>query len=153
MRFKKYNFMEQKKKTAFIGLILIVLMLGSTVAYSFLQSVSSGSPKNNIIDFELNREQENELILNKKTVLKFYYSLDCDVCMKQKSFLEELAKSENYKNQLIVERILANVTEPSLTIISGYGGKFLANATEDEILDALCELMISPPTECALRKV
>jgi thiol-disulfide isomerase/thioredoxin len=145
--------MEEKKKTTLIGLILIILLLGSTLAYAIIQSISPGKIKDNIVDFELTREQENELIQNRKTILKFYYSLDCNSCMEQKSFLEELVKSEGYKNQLFLERILANVTEPSLTIISAYGGKFLPNATKDEILDVLCDLMVSPPEECVLKKV
>ncbi len=153
MKFKKI-------KPAHIGLIVIVmLMLGMVIAPNIMQSFwysgeSTKLPESNIINYELNSNQENILIRNGMTILKFYHNSTCANCPEQESFLENLMGSTDFGNQLFLEKILSTDKKlPKLTIISYYGGETLVNATDDEILDTLCELLISPPLECTLRNV
>jgi len=129
-------------------------MVFSTFAFSLLQSFNPTQsqitlPEENIIDYELTPEQESVLLQNWKTIAKFYYYSGCVECTNQLSFLESMANQ--FPNQIILQETLSNRT--SLTIIGYYGHRNLVNATQEEIFDAFCELMIDPPVTCITRKV
>lgn len=145
--------MEKRKKTIIVGIVLIFITLGSTFAYSFVQSIITKPTTGSIVDYALTSAQENSLIQNNLTILKFYYGLTCSYCDQQRSFLDGLMSSNDYSNQLFLERILTNATEPNLAVVSAYGAKSLVNATDYQILGALCDVMIFPLSDCALRKV
>jgi hypothetical protein len=149
-------------KPAIIGLFLIFIMFGSTIAYSILQSVRFGEtteaelPKENIINYKLIPELKNLLLRQGRTVITYEYNLMCDNCLEQKNFLEQMVSSDQFKRQLFLEEVLSNSTEktmPNIIIFSAYNQRILSNATQDEIIDALCEVVISPPVGCTLRKV
>lgn len=129
-------------------------MVFSTFAFSLLQSFSPVEkpitlPEENIINYELTPEQESILLQNGKTIAKFYYYSGCVECTTQLSFLESIANQ--FSNQIILQETLSNRT--SLTIIGYYGQENLINATQEEIFDTFCELMINPPVACITRKV
>ena len=149
-----------KIKSALAGIAIIVLMLGSTLAYSVMQSVKNESPEEvelpttNIVDHELTTEQETKLLGMGFTILKLQYNFVCGNCLSQAHYLEGLASSQDYKSQILLEEILVNdIASPKLEIISMYGEKSLNNATQDKILDAVCDLMIQPPLDCTLKEV
>lgn len=151
---------KTKIKTAIAGIVIIFLMLGSTFAYSVLQSVKGGEkkevtlPEKNIVEQELTPEQESLLLSNGNTILKFRYNLACNNCLSQLSFLESLASSSQFKNQIMLEEILVgDVTSPQLEITSMYGQDSLNNVTQEKILESVCGLMIQPPLDCTLRAV
>ena len=138
------------------AIFLIFIMLFSTFAFTFLQSVNPPAreevslPESNIIDYELTIEQERLALNLGRTISTFYYYNGCLECTNQLSFLEYMA--EQFPDQVIVERILTEGTT-SLTITSYNGQKLLTNATQEEMFDVFCELMIKPPIVCATRKV
>lgn len=147
------------KRSAVIGIFFIILMLGSTIAYSIMSAIRTPQnegetklPETNIIDYELNAKQK-ELLLQKGIVLaKFTYNINCLECLQQKSYLESFARQ--YSNQIFLEEIInATVQNSTLTVNSLRGYDILTSVTQENILDVFCELMLQPPVDCALRKV
>jgi hypothetical protein len=146
-----------KKQSVLIGLFLLFVALGGLIFARPLTTLIGSPeetelPETNIVDYELTSNQEEELIMRGITILKFYYNLTSDICLEQKYFLEQLMST--YGNQLVLEEILSEEKElPKLTVLSYYGGDTLTDATQDEIMDILCDLMVEPPLECSLREV
>ncbi|MEM5790862.1 MAG: hypothetical protein QXP77_02350 [Candidatus Aenigmatarchaeota archaeon] len=137
-------------KSAIISGFLIFLMLGSTLTYFFMNLLSPTGrvtlPEKNIIDFELSFEQENLAIRQGKTLVKFFYSNECEGCFEKKDYLENLANK--YKDQIILQEILLNISSYEIRFSSFYGQKILKNSSEEEIFKTFCDIMFSPPAEC-----
>lgn len=151
--------MNVSKKTV-ISLFFIFLMVGSTVTYSLLQSIRQPEnkevklPTTNVVDYELTEEQEKLLIEDGKVVLKFLYSKACEGCLQKKNVLDSVAADNAFSSQVMIEEILSSRPDlPMLTVVSYRGQKILTNYTNDDLLDALCELMVQPPVSCAVRKI
>lgn len=137
------------------AMFLIFIMVFSTFAFTLLQSINPPQgevklPEGNIVKYELTIEQEKLALNLGKTIAKFYYYNGCLECASQLGFLESAANQ--FSDQVIVEEILTDKTT-SLSITSYYGQRMLTNATQEQMLDAFCELMIKPPIICATRKV
>jgi len=152
----KIRLPKLKFKTSIVAIFFIFIMLFSTFAFSFLQTVWRPSeeevtlPRENIIDYELTIEQEALALRLGKTIAKFYYYTGCLECGDRLSLLEYMA--QQFSDQIIVEEILTDGTT-SLSIRSYYGEKNLVDATQEQIFDAFCELMTKPPIVCATREV
>jgi hypothetical protein len=144
--------MKFKLKPLHIGIILILVYLGSMIPMVGLRGKTVSLPRENIINYRLTEGQEDYAIKLGKTVISFEYDVNCEACLKQKEFLEKIA-TEN-KNQIILQEISTNLSNSTkLRFISYYGEKTLRNASENEVWDTLCVLMINPPTYCALRGI
>lgn len=148
------------KRSAVIGIFFIILMLGSTVAYSVISAIrvsqpgeETSLPETNVIDYELSASQEKLLLQNGKVIAKFAYGVSCWECPQQKSYLESFARQ--YPNQIFLEEIAGNATVKNsiLTFNSIRGYETLTNITQENILDVFCELMVQPPVDCALRNI
>jgi len=137
-------------KSVIISSFLIFLMLGSTLIYFFTSLLRPTGmialPEKNIIDYELSLMQENFAIQKGKTLIKFFYSNECEECLRMKNYLEDIASK--YKDQIILQEISLNTSSYEIKLSSFYGQKILRNSTEQEIFKALCDLMFSPPAEC-----
>lgn len=145
-------------KRAIVALIFVFLMGGSTIAYSFIQAVfpptgSLALPKQSIINYEIGSKEESYLISKGVTITKFYYVQLCTECWNQKNFLESFTKQNS--NQILLEEIESNEAGvyPRVIITSFLGRKILENATNEEVLNAFCDLMYSPPAYCAVREI
>jgi len=147
------------KKSAYLGIFLMFLMVGSTVAYAVLQAFNQPQqtaeepklPKENIIDYELDRSQELYAIRYGKTILKYEYATACVECANEKALLESLARQ--FSDQLILEELSGADEASKLTITSYYGRRLLRNITEDTLVDTLCDLMSNPPVFCATKNI
>ena len=144
-------------KNTIAALVFILLMGGSSVAYAFLRVFSPTGyaiklPKTNVIDYELGSREEEYLITRGVTIVKFYYSQGCFECISQKNFLESFATRNS--PQVLLEELKGNATSFPRVIITSYRGRrTFTNATNDEVLDGLCDLMLRPPIDCVMRKV
>jgi len=140
-----------------MALFFIFLMVGSMfVPGAMRQSNSNGNsvtlPSSNVVEYELTPEQENLALQNGKTILKFYYTQACIQCINQKPFLESIASQ--FGDQIILEEVINQNERPStLLVFSYYSQKNLFNATADQIINAVCDVMLNPPASCAIRKV
>lgn len=149
----------------YISLILIVLMVGSTLAFSALQAfqswlqpnVGGGTsapelPSDNVVQYAITTEQRNYMIRIGRTVIEYRYKLACAECANQRGYVEAAARE--FPTQVFVQEIVDNSANNStLTMTSYYGDKQLANPSFDEMFEALCELMVDPPVQCATRKI
>lgn len=154
---------DSAKKKKYISLVLIFLMAGSTAAYSALQAFTTWLrtneapaapelPSSNVVDYALTAEQRNYMLRNGRTILDYKYKLACTACANQRSFIESAASQ--FPTQIFVQEIIDNSANNStLSMTSYYGDKSLANPTIDQIFDALCELLVEPPVQCATRKI
>ena len=148
------------KKSAVIGIFFIVLMLGSTVAYSILSAIrtpqqneSTTLPNTNIIDYELNSKQEDLLLNNGFTVVRYVYNINCIDCLQKKSYLESFASANS--KQIFLQELVGNSTvqNDALSVNSLRGYDTLANVTEGNFMDMACDYMLQPPVDCTLRNV
>jgi len=148
------------------AILFMVLMLGSTIAYSFIQAINFGLgggssktelPKTNIIDYELSIDQEQLVLTQGKTVIKYSYSSTCVECISLANQLELLANQQNSQisGQVLVELLLqtsANQTA-TMSLTSSQNSKIYPNPTMNDLVDGLCEVLINPPTDCIIRKI
>jgi len=147
------------KRSAVIGIFFIILMLGSTIAYSIMSAIRTPQnegkttlPETNIIDYELTAQQKELLLQEGIVIAKFTYNINCLECLQQKSYLESFARQ--YSNQIfLIEIINATTQKSSLIVESLRGYETLTNVTWENALDIFCESMLQPPVDCALRNV
>ncbi len=150
-----------KKKYA--SLVLMFLMLGSTLAYTALQAFRNWQqpneaasapelPSTNVVDYEITVEQRNYMLRLGRTILEYRYQLACTDCAAQRAYIEAVVGE--FSNQIFVEEIVdATATESTLSITSYYGDKLLTSPSNEDVFDALCELMVEPPIRCATRNI
>jgi hypothetical protein len=156
---------SKAKKILIIGMaaLFIFLMTASMFAGPLLQSFGGGNgekkvelPTTSIVEHELTVEQENLLKLDGKTIIKFYHNLACDTCLAEKQFFEALTTQKEFSEQVILEEITGNNTAelPSASMHSYIGQRFLVKGyTQDDVVEALCSVMIKPPVLCAVKNV
>jgi len=152
-----------KKAGTIMAILFILLMMGSTIAYSFIQAINFGLygagsrevklPEKNIIDYQLSIEQERLALQQGKTVVKYSYSTTCVECLRIAAQLEDIANQ--LKEQVIVERLVQQSGNQTavLTVTSTQNSKIYSSPTSENMVEGLCEVLINPPLYCALRKV
>ena len=157
-----------------LGILLVMFMLvgGFSIVPYILQAsfynpttpTNVQLPTTNIVDYELAPEQETEILRQGKTIIRFEYSLACEKCLETQSILEQLVNLNKFKDQVVLEEIKsASGDLPKVNIIGfTIGDNQISvnqnnlqgvNVTESQIINSLCNLMIQPPVECALRNV
>jgi len=108
-------------------------------------------PSGNVVEYELRREQEIELLKKGRTIVKFFFSEKCEDCEHMEDVLEEYAyeypdlfveKIRSNESKIVI--IGFNVTNSSLSLQR----KVLEELDEKSLREALCDLMLNPPVEC-----
>ncbi|HLC39627.1 MAG TPA: hypothetical protein VJJ76_01970 [archaeon] len=151
-----------KKAGTIMAILFIVLMMGSTIAYSFIQAINFGLygnsgqvklPDTNLLDYDLSIAQEQLALQEGKTVVKYSYSTTCVECLGLANQLEGLANQ--LKDQVIIIRLVQSSGNQTatLSLASAENSKLYSNPTTGDIVDGLCDVLINPPVDCALRKV
>jgi len=142
-------------KKKYMSMFLLLMMIGSTFAYSVIQSLNRKEngikvelPDINIVEYELTNEQKSYAIYQGFTLMEYEYPDNCDKCENQKNFLRSFATE--FHDQVYLELLEKEYSDtPSLIIASYYGNENIDDPGEQETLDSLCELMIKPPITCA----
>jgi hypothetical protein len=144
-----------KIKPSYLGILLIILFLASSLAYSGIKSFSPTIqiPNQNILEQELKAEQKSYLLEKGYTLIEIKYSINCENCLNQKNLLEQIASSPGFKEQIYLQTIQADTKIPKIKIESIYGTKILENETQEKIINAICELLVNPPLACTLRNI
>jgi len=153
------KFRPDSKK--YISILLLLLTIGSTAAYSVLQSfgwAGGGAeeqvelPATNVIDYELTAAQKDYAARLGKTLLEYRYPLVCANCTWHKAYLEFLVSK--YPDQLLLQEISdTSLGKPTLDAISYRRSLALTDPSQDEIFAALCDTMVQPPISCATKNV
>ncbi|MCS7105762.1 MAG: hypothetical protein NZ942_00365 [Candidatus Aenigmarchaeota archaeon] len=139
-------------KITIVGLILIFLMVGSSIMIGIERFLSPTAftiklPEKNIIDYELGINEEKYLLERGITIVKAYFPRNCIDCLETKNYLENFVIQNS--NQVIMQELESNLTK---VIIRSYRGQvILENATQEEIFESFCELMLQPPANCVLK--
>lgn len=134
------------------ALLFIVLMIGSTGAFAFLNAFRSPEenkieiPQSRVIDYEMSEQQIKYLLSQGYTVLKYSYSSGCLECGGILSRLEGYTQTS--EGQIYLEEIMSNDVSSELEVTSLYGQKKLENPTQDEIQETLCEKLLNKPLWC-----
>ncbi len=149
-----------KIKKSYIALALIGIMFFSTIAFSVIQGAFNSPtangpavelPSTNIIDQQLSEPQENLALQQGLTIITFRYGLNCGNCTEAQQLLESVAFDKVFGRQVVLSEINdAGVRSPEAIFMSIYGRKQISNITVDNVVNVLCDLVISPPATCAL---
>ena len=148
----------KKIKPAYIGILLIAIMFGSTFAYGVIQAVSTSPPSQNqqtievpsgIIDYELSASQQYELLGRGYTIMNYKYNFACEKCSEERSTLNQIVQAREFSGQVVLQELLSD-NAGNLTIVSAYGEEMLSNFNVTDVVDSLCRLAVSPPTECVI---
>ena len=133
---------------------IIIIFSMSSVAF-VITSFSQPPPADNTIDTfviegELDPDLELMALQNRFTIIKYYYSSN-----ELMSYIEQIP--ENFKTntnqiQAIVEKIPTNGTS-YIYIIGPFNDIELEELTQNNIFNALCDTLASPPLECGLRNI
>lgn len=145
----------------YVSIALLVLTLGSTVAFGLLQSFAWGSggetaqvelPAGNVVDYALTPAQKAYAVRKGLTILEYRYPALCANCTEQAAYLEFF--TSKFPDQLLLQEINDNsLSKPTLDVLSYYGSSVLTDPSTDEIFGALCDMMVQPPVSCATRNV
>ena len=148
---------KKMKWSSIISIVLLLLMLGSTVTGFVLQALSSGSksaggggvevPSGNIVNYELSGSQKEELIRRGMTVVDYRYQYVCDDCDMQRGFLASAIAE--YPDQIFVQEVVdETLDKPVMEMSSLVRRVILTDPSADEIMGALCDVMVDPPVRC-----
>jgi len=148
------------------AIIFIVLMVGSSIAYVFIQAAQLGLtggsasgqvtlPSASVIDYELSIEQQQLAMQKGFTVIKYSYSSTCTQCLTTVNQLEGVASQ--FSSQVYLENLASQSTAANdasvLTFASSQDSKIYNNPTTNDIIDGLCATFAQPPIECTLRNI
>ena len=137
-----------------IGVLIVAsIFLMSTIAYVLTSTLNPQAEnkelENFVIEGELDPAIENEYLRNGFTSMRFYYS-DNDFIF----FLDNLPKymkTGRNQVQLIVQKIESNET---YAVITGpYGEEEIRNVTQDNLFNALCDILLDTPVECGYERM
>ena len=148
-----------------MAIIFMVLMVGSSIAYVFIQAAQLGLtggssqttlPATKIIDYELSIEQQQLAMQRGMTVIKYSYSPTCTQCLTTINQLEGVANQ--FSSQVYLENLASqsasSVNDTSvMTFASSQNTKIYNNPTTNDIIDGLCATFTQPPIDCTLRNI
>ncbi|MCD6403288.1 MAG: hypothetical protein J7K98_03085 [Candidatus Aenigmarchaeota archaeon] len=141
---------KKESKQALIALLLIFLMGGSTVAFSFINTLRGGQkrvplPKDVVLERELSKEEELAILQTYRTIIKFTYKKDCVKCLDWKNVLENVVKKSN--GQVYLVELEGNVTR--IDIYNALRSTTLTNPKDEtEIKKEVCTILVDPPDWC-----
>lgn len=145
------------------ALIFIVLMVGSSIAFVFIQAAQLGLigsssaqvtlPTTNIINYELSSGQTQLALQQNMAIIKYSYSSTCTQCLTTANQLEGVANQFN--TQVYLENLASQTSSDTsvLTFTSSQGSRTYNNPTTNNIIDGLCATLAQPPVDCALRNI
>ena len=147
--------MKKSTKKTIASLIIILIFGMSTIAFvaTGIFGAQNGQQKlldKNVIDGPIDPNLEGFYIQNQYTFLKYYYR-EKDAIYDYVSQLPETMTLPTGEIQLFVERIESN--ESSATILNLKGSSDVANLTQQDIFNALCENLLFTPTDCLLQGI
>lgn len=153
--------MDKTAKNRLIAIFFGILMLGSTATYALIQAYNLFGtntqqtpklPSSNIVQERLSDAVEQLIQANGGTVVQFFYSTNCLDCVRQRNVLESYANQN--PQQIYLEEIQTqNAVAQNIIMKSYRDTKTLTSASESDIQNAFCDVLINPPAACALRNL
>ena len=153
--------MNKTTRNRIIAIFIGILMVGSTATYALMQAFNyfgnsnqqnAQLPSSYIVEEQLTDAQEKAIMSQYKTVVQFYYSPSCLDCVSQRNALE---KSVNQNSgQIYLEEIQTKTQVMQNIVMKSYRDtRLLSNATQIDIENAFCDVLLQPSAQCALRNL
>jgi hypothetical protein len=154
--------MKKETRNKLIALFFGIMMLGSTATYALMQafnlfgtsqqSQTGQLPSSYIVQEKLSDAVEQLIMSEKGTVVQFYYSSNCLDCVRQRNVLESYVNQN--QGQIYLEEIqTSSSVSQNIIIKSLLNEKTLTNASESDIQNAFCDVLIHPPAACVLKNL
>jgi thiol-disulfide isomerase/thioredoxin len=153
--------MNKTTTNRIIAIFIGILMVGSTATYALMQAfnyfgtnkqTNVSLPSSYIVQEQLTDDQEKTIMSEYKTVVQFYYSTDCLNCIRQRNVLENFVNQNS--GQIYLEEIQTKNQVPQNIVMKSYRDtRLLGNATQSDIENAFCDVLLQPPAQCALRNL
>jgi thiol-disulfide isomerase/thioredoxin len=153
--------MNKTTTNRIIAIFIGILMVGSTATYALMQAfnyfgtnkqTNVSLPSSYIVQEQLTDDQEKTIMSEYKTVVQFYYSTDCLNCIRQRNVLENFVNQNS--GQIYLEEIQTKNQVPQNIVMKSYRDtRLLANATQSDIENGFCDVLLQPPAQCALRNL
>jgi hypothetical protein len=143
------------KKVKMAALFFVLLMFGSTFAYAILNALTGqGSriqiPRERILNYELNEQQKRYLRSRGFTLIEHYSSPGCMECISVRNKLEYI--TQNSEDQVYLQELTGEISN-KVVITSLNGQKILNNPTNEEIENAVCDLLLRRPLWCVTSQI
>jgi hypothetical protein len=143
------------KKAKTVALFFILLMFGSTFAYAILNALTNRDsriqiPQERILNYELNEQQKRYLRRKGFTLIEHYSSPGCMECINVRNKLEYV--TQNSEGQIFLQELTGEVSN-RVVITSLNGQKILDNPTNEEIENAVCDLLLRRPLWCVTSQI
>ncbi len=140
----------------FMAIFIGVIMLGSVAGFAMmsinLQPDSEAPEIPTIVNRQLTTDETIYILRTGKVVIENFYSIDCNDCLERNVMLEAFANQ--FKDFVVLERVVVNQTNQSMFQMIGSGGRILKldNQTinDSNILGFFCEVAIAQPIECLI---
>lgn len=155
--------MKKGTRNKFIAIFFGLMMVGSTATYALMQAFNffgtsqtqqtqAQLPNSNIVQEKLSDAVEQLIMSQQETVVQFYYSSNCLQCVTQRNVLEKYVNQN--AGQIYLEEIqTSNAPAQNIIMKSLLNEKTLTNASESDIQNAFCDVLVQPPANCALRNL
>lgn len=134
-----------------VAIIFVLLMVGSTIGamvVSILGDEDDGLqlPTQRIMGKRLTDYQRTELLRRGYTLIEYEYPQNCFACETQKMTLESFVHQSD--NQIFLQEIQSSISETKISIVSVKGTENFVDPTDEEVKNALCEIILERPIWC-----
>jgi len=147
--------MKKSTKNQIIVLVIVLIFFSSSFAY-IATSFGAGAKDNQFVPLEsfiikgdINQATESAYLENGFTFLKFHYSNDSLIQFAEN--LPEQLSTNTGQMQLILQEI--NDSETYFIISNLNGERRIDNPTQNDVLNALCEMLLAFPPECSILNI
>ncbi len=142
-------------KMKIMALFFIILMFGSTLAYTINSLFSEKDdqlqiPQDKVLNYALNEQQKNYLVKNGYTLITYDYSSGCIECINIKKDLEKI--TQNSDGQIYLQEINSEGLN-KINIISRNGQKIVNKPTINQTEEAVCNLLSQRPIWCLTSQI
>lgn len=151
--------MKKSTKKTIMALFIVIIFGMSSAAFvvsglggTINQQTQAKPLEGYVVDGPINPQLENSYIQNGVTFLKLYHNELIDGRIV--SFVDQAPETfTTYGGQVQLIVVKINSTENYADILNINGENRIEILSQENIFNALCENLLAPPTECAIRSL
>ncbi|MBI5347548.1 MAG: hypothetical protein HZB66_02985 [Candidatus Aenigmarchaeota archaeon] len=151
--------MKRKQKNQIIVIFMVLAMFGSTLGFVVMNAFPEEKKQEQKIDFIVNhtlgQEAKDDYMKRGFTLMEFRYKEGC--CEDLLIYVDSIPNIDDFKvqdvPQVITQKIFTDTETPYVFVESAYGSGMRNVSTLSDVFNALCLVMVFPPTECGAAKI